>query len=262
MDIAKIISTSQGKDGGWLLTLIKAALSMPGAQIDRDRFLRSQLRSKFPENQVNRAVAQRPADAGIPRHEIDRIADGVIKFHVRLAAAASFGTGVMGFATLPFAISADITQFVWHAVVLSQKLAYLYGWPNLMEDSTSDDETVMQIAVFIGAMMGAGGAHEALGMVAKLLAGEVAKELPKHTLTKTAYYPIIKEVLKWCGIKLTKKTFADGVAKFIPVLGGGASATVTGLTLHKGAHRLKNHLRELEFAKPSRDKPTTVIIDS
>ncbi len=262
MELAKRLATSQGEDGGWLLVLIKAVMSMPGAQVDRDSFLRSQLRSYFPDTQVQKAIATRPADANIPLDMIDGIADSVIKSHVLLAASASFGTGVLGFAAIPLVISADITQFVWHAVVLSQKLAYLYGWPSLMKENISDDETVTQVALFLGAMMGAGGAHEALTVVAKQFAGEIARQLPKQALTKTPYYPVIKEVLKWVGIKLTKKSFADGVSKVIPILGGGVSAGVTAVTLRKMARRLRNHLSGLDFAKQSQDKPTTIVIDS
>ena len=35
-------------------------------------------------------------------------------------------------------IPADLAQDFWHAIVLSQKLAYLYGWPDLLEDGELD----------------------------------------------------------------------------------------------------------------------------
>ena len=52
-------------------------------------------------------------------------------------------------------IPADLVQFYWHAIVLSQKLAYLYGWPDLLKEDEADEETKAKITLLIGVMMGA-----------------------------------------------------------------------------------------------------------
>ena len=151
------------------------------------------------------------------------------------------------FVTIPV----DVSQLMRHAVVVAQKLAYLYGWPDLQLEDGADEETEMRILMLIGSMYGIQGSNRLLAEIASRFANEVARTLPKQALTKTAYYPIIKQVLKWIGIKLTKKTFAEGISKFVPIVGGGVSASVTALTLRGMSHRLKNHLRTLDFAKPT-----------
>jgi uncharacterized membrane protein len=68
-------------------------------------------------------------------------------------------------------------------------------------------------------------------------------------LTKTAIYPLIKQIAKWLGISLTKETFAQGIAKIIPIIGGVASGAVTIAMFLPMANKLKNQLRDTELAK-------------
>lgn len=256
----QVIDKPQGGDeGGRALAIIKAAMAMPGAKVDREAFLRDQLKSHCPEPQVDLAIEFNPAYAQIPLAIIDKIADSVIRWQYRKAAAGSFVAGMPGGIFMGVTIPADIIQSTWHTIVLAQKLAYLYGWPNLMDDGSPDEETQMRILMLLGVMHGSREAKRVVSGLASLFANEVARQLPKQALTKTAYYPIIKQVLKWFGVKLTKTSFAHGVAKIIPIVSGGISATVTGTMQRKMAHRLKNHLRELEFAKPSQTKETIII---
>ncbi len=253
-------STPKSIDGGGrFLALIKAAMSMPGAKVDRESFLLAQLKSYCPAAQVNAAIASSPAHAHVSMQVLDKSADSVIKSHKMQASTLSFGAGVLGFTSAIVAIPADAAQFMWHSIVVAQKLAYLYGWPALMEEGTPDEETQMRILLLLGSMYGAAGADHILREVSRQFAIGVAQQLPKQALTKTAYYPIIKQLLKLLGIKLTKKTFAESVSKVVPVLGGGLSAGVTAVTLHKVSHRLKNHLRELEYAKPTRTSHKIMI---
>ena len=52
-------------------------------------------------------------------------------------------------------IPADMAQFYWHALVMAQKLAYLYGWSDLLEEGQVDEQTEFQLTLLIGAMLGA-----------------------------------------------------------------------------------------------------------
>ena len=111
----------------------------------------------------------------------------------------------------------------------------------------------MHLTLLIGAMMGAAAANRGLSEVAKRVAGQAARRIPRMTLTKTAYYPIVKQVGKWIGIAVTKQTFAKGAAKVVPVIGGVISAGVTAATMRPMAKRLKNHLNTLRHARPDDD---------
>lgn len=78
----------------------------------------------------------------------------------------------------------------------------------------------------------------------KALAEQVVKRIPRMTLTKTVWYPIIKQIAKWLGIKVTKDSFAKGAAKVVPFLGAGLSGGLTYITFKPQANRLMKHLRE------------------
>ncbi len=231
------------------LKLVKQVMAQPGVKVDRETFLRSQLSSHCSRKQVSAAISANPAQARIPITKIDRIAESVIRSHVVKAGVGSFATGIPGGLFMLATIPADTIQFFWHAVKLAQKLAYLYGWPDLLEDGEIDDETELRILMLLGSMLGVGQANKALNWISKSLAHQVATRVPQQALTKTIYYPALKKALKWIGIKLTKDTFARGASKLVPILGGFVSAGVTTLTLRPMARRLKKHLRTLEFAR-------------
>ena len=188
----------------------------------------------------------------MPLDLIDEIADSVIRSHVVKAAVLSFATGIPGGMFMAAAIPVDVAQFFWHATVVAQKLAYLYGWPDLIDPEVDfDEETEFRIVLLIGAMLGAAQANRLLVEISGRFAGETARRLPRYALTKTAYYPLIKSVLKWVGIKVTKQSFARVLARAVPVVGGVLSAGTTVLVLRPMAGRLKGRLRELSYARPT-----------
>ena len=243
----------------FVVSFIMAIMSLPGGRVDRAFFLRDQLKNHCSDTQVETAIASSPASAGIPSDLIDKLADEAIQSQVVLAAAGSFVAGIPGGLALALTIPADMSQYVLNAIVLAQKLAYLYGWPDLLNDGEMDDATVHRVLLLMGIMFAAGNAKNVIDFVAKAFADEVGKKLPQQALTKTFYYPIVKEICKWLGIKVTKKSFAEGVAKVIPFLGGIVGATVTTVTFHPMAHNLKDHLKELRFAKePDHNGPDSV----
>ena len=148
-------------------------------------------------------------------------------------------------------IPTDVAQYYWHVIVLAQKLAYLYGWPDLFDDGEFDEETEMRITLLIGAMMGAREASRLLSEIAKRFAHQVAYRLPKQALTKTAYYPIVKLIGKWIGVRITKQTFARGVSKVIPVAGAVLSAGVTAGFMLPAAKNLRKTLKTTRYAFPN-----------
>ena len=88
---------------------------------------------------------------------------------------------------------------------------------------------------------------EAIQELAKNFAKEIVKRLPKYALTKTVIYPIVKQVAKWIGIKLTKDSFAKGLGKIVPILGGVISGGLTYVTFKPGAKKLKKTLHDCCF---------------
>ncbi|MDO4927098.1 MAG: hypothetical protein Q3980_15745 [Turicibacter sp.] len=68
--------------------------------------------------------------------------------------------------------------------------------------------------------------------------------MPQKALTKMMYYPLIKNIGKLVGIKVTKQTFSKGVSKAIPVLGGILSGGLTYFSLKPMGERLEKTLHE------------------
>lgn len=143
--------------------------------------------------------------------------------------------------TLP----ADTAQYYYHVLKLAQKLAYIYGYPSLLDDEGNLSDTAVNVlTVFVGVMLGVATANKVLTDLSKALAEQMVKRLPRMALTKTFWYPLIKSIAKWIGIKITKDGFAKGAAKIIPFLGAGLSGGLTYVTFKPQANRLMKHLRE------------------
>jgi uncharacterized membrane protein len=224
-----------------------AALSMPGVKVDRDDFLKKELKNYCSPEQLNLAISSRPIN-GVSKEIIDRIANACINSHTTKVTTISAVAGIPGGFAMAGTIPADMAQYYWHVFVLAQKLAYLYGFPDLRDENGNLTDTASDmLTLFVGVMMGASAANQAIKGLAKEFAKQVVKRLPQKALTKTMYYPIIKQIAKWIGVKLTKDTFAKGLGKVIPILGGVISGGLTLATFRPSAKRLQHKLQEEMF---------------
>jgi hypothetical protein len=149
-------------------------------------------------------------------------------------------------------IPADLVQFYGFVIRIAQELAYIYGWGEMFAESSELDATTeSQLILFVGVMSGVGAANAA---IAKLF-GEtamrtVAKKVAAKALTKTWYYPIVKKIAAMLGQRMVKATFAKGVSKAVPILGGVVSGGLTLATFKPMAHRLQKHLSSLARMSP------------
>ena len=144
-------------------------------------------------------------------------------------------------------IPADITQYYVHAFRIVQKLAYLYGWSELLSaKEEADDETISIIAIFFGVMLDVEEAAMSLSSFASsTVMDTVKKQVTKQLLMKTSWYRAVKKTLQYIGVNLTKKAFTQGFSKVLPVIGGVVSSGFTFMSLQSQSSRLKKHLREL-----------------
>lgn len=223
--------------------VMSSALAIPGVQVDRETFLRSELRQYCSKDELEKAISN-PVDV-LSEDRIDSLANSCINNHLLKVTSLSVVAGIPGGLAMAATIPADMAQYYWHTFVLAQKLAYLYGIPDLRDENGNLTETSQDmLTLFVGVMMGAAAANNAIKNVSKAFAVQVVKRLPQKALTKTVYYPIIKQVAKWIGIKLTKDTFAKGIGKTIPILGGVISGGLTAATFRPSAKRLQKKLKE------------------
>lgn len=234
--------------------IILMALKVPGVKIDREEFLRKELFKNHPEDVIRKVIQTTPAQAGISKEEVDKIADEVIKFERNAVSGISLALGMPGGAALAATIPADIAQYYGYMLRAAQKMLYLYGFPelDLSDDKVMlDSETINALTVCLGIMYGVAGANNAIKAMAKALASGVEKKLLRAALTKGAIYPIVKSVAKWFSINMTKEVFAGFFKKTIPVVGGVIGGGITYATFKPCCNRLQSVLQDTMLSNPN-----------
>lgn len=220
--------------------VLDTVMKTPGIKVDRKEFLSSVFK---PFGDVSTIADNRPIDL-FDEEIIEKVAKDVINGQTIKVTTISTIAGIPGGYAMIGTIPADLMQYYFHVLVLAQKLGYIYGWPDLLEEDGGMGEGARNVlTLFVGVMFGAQAANKALGELAKRLASQVAKRLPQQALTKTFLYPIVKQIAKWLGVKLTKDQFGKAVSKIVPFVGGILSGGITVATFRPMANRLRNELR-------------------
>lgn len=220
-----------------------AAMRLPGVRVDREKFL-SQAFAPYGVGEGDFATHM-PGEM-VPPEVVDRVAGKVIARHTRLVTLTSTAAGMPGGLALIGTIPADIAQFYWHFLVMAQKLAYLYGWPDISDESEELGEGARGVlTLFVGVALGAGGAVSLVREVAEQAAKQYARTLSQQVLTQTSLHPVMKQVASYIGIKLTHDGAGKAVGKVIPLVGGVISGSLTFATFRPMASRLRKELRAL-----------------
>ena len=220
-----------------LETIITNAVKIPGVKVNRSKFLAE----TFAKENINLQdiIDMGPVSAGIPQDRIERAATKVIFARTSQSSIASFVTGIPGGLAMAATIPADVAQFFGMALRLAQELAYLYGANDLWTEDQLDDERVRnQLILYCGVMFGVSGAVSGVRVLSTQIAKTTLKKLPQKALTKTFWYPIIKQIGKAIGIKVTKTTVAQGLSKAVPIVGGVISGSLNYASMMPMANRL------------------------
>ncbi|QFK70375.1 bacteriochlorophyll 4-vinyl reductase [Pradoshia sp. D12] len=224
-------------------SIIIDALKMPGVKVDRVEFLTNLFSEKVDSKQLSLILEKGPVKAGIPITKLDTMAKRLVNKRKLESASISAIAGFPGGLAIATTIPADTLQFYALNLRLAQELRYLFGYKDLWSDNELDTELVQgELIIYIGVMFGVSGASSAMKVLSSKIAEQIMKKLPRKALTKTFYYPIIKKSAQMIGVKITKDTFAKGVAKGVPILGGIVAGTITWTTIKTMGIRLKNAL--------------------
>ena len=224
--------------GVWY-NILNTALKLPGAKIDRDDFLSK----TFSEgNTLANLLDVGTVKAGIPIETLDKTADKIINEHTAIVTTTSFAAGLPGGVALAATIPADVAQYYWHVIVIAQKLAYVYGWPDLQGEDNED--FLSTLTILIGIMSGAKEASEVFKPLSEQISKETAsKKLPKVMLIKAASPQMIKKIAIILGANIAKQGLSKGITKIIPIIGGVVSGAVSLVTYRPMAITLKDSLR-------------------
>ena len=231
--------------------LVRVAFKVPGIKVNREKFLKKELKKYYPEETVQLAIKKNPAYAGVSKECVQTIAKQVINFETNKVSAISFAAGIPGGFAMAATIPADITQYFAFLLRGMQKLAYIYGFEDFqLNEDEIDEDTLNQLLIFLGVMFGVQGANTIVKKLAASTAARVSKTLAQKALTKGVIYPIAKKVLKQVGIKLTKQIFANGVGKIIPVAGGIICGGLSYVSFKPCLNKLKSSFEELQLWDP------------
>ena len=243
----KAIEPEKSSDS-FMISLIENVLKIPGVKVDRDVFLNIQFKD-VPLEHRQKILDEGPVAAGCDKKELRKIANKLINDRTLFSTGASFLAGLPGGLAMAATIPADMAQYYAVALRLAQELAYLYGESDLWAGNQPDEEKVTnQLILYCGVMLGASDAAQTVRVVSSALAKQALNKLPKMALTKTFYYTITKSIAKWFGINMTKATFAKGVSKVLPIVGGIVSGGITFATMRPMGKRLADTLEEAHFS--------------
>lgn len=229
-----------------LETIISNAVKLPGVKVNRSKFLAETFANENFDLQA--VIDVGPVSAGVPQERIEKAAAKLIFIRTSQSSAASFVAGIPGGLAMAATIPADVAQFFGMALRLAQELSYLYGASDLWDADQIDDERVRnQLILYCGVMFGVSGAVSGVRVLSTQIAKTTLKKLPQKALTKTFWYPIVKQIGKAIGVKVTKTTVAQGISKAVPIVGGVISGSLNYVSMMPMANRLNAALNKACF---------------
>lgn len=234
--------------------VITLGLRTPGIRISRNDFLKKELAKKYDEKTIEKAIELTPAKAGIKVEEIDEIADNVIKFERNCVSGISAALGAPGGAAMVATLPTDIIQYYGYMLRATQKLMYLYGFPEIDVEEKGqqfDSETMNVLILCFGVMYGVAGANNAVKAMASGLAKGIGKKIMSTALTKGTLYPIVKSIAKWFGVKMTKKLLVGMVQKSLPIVGSVVGGGITYVSFKPCCDKLKASLQNTLLSNPN-----------
>lgn len=234
--------------------IIIISLGIPGIRINRAEFLQKELQRYCTQEEISNAIEHNPTYAKISNEIIDKIADQVIKYERNCVSGISTALSMPGGLAMAATIPTDIAQYYGYMLRATQKLMYLYGFPEIdtsEKNGTFDSETVNTLTICLGVMYGVAGANSALKAMATGLANGISKKIMSTALTKGTLYPIVKNIAKWFGVKMTKKMLVGVVQKTVPVIGGVVGGGITFVTFKPCCDKLKKSLQNTSLSNPN-----------
>lgn len=236
--------SEQAKNGyNTTMNLITTLSQLPLVRVNREEFLKNTFKKS---EHLDDILANGPQSV-FTSESLRKKANEIIQASTNSTSIASFVAGLPSNIAVAIAAGgADLTQYFGFALNLAQQLAYLFGEDELFTGGHGEvsDQAKGRIVAYLGVMLGAGGAASLLVATSKKAAEIMGKKVAAKALTKTAWYPLLKKVAAWIGVKITKQSVGKAVSKAVPVLGGFFSAGITYFTFKPMGNRLADVFRK------------------
>ena len=241
--------------------VIIMGLKIPGIKINRSEFLKKEFSKKYTGEVVENIIKFNPAHENISLDVIDKIADDVIQYERLCVSGISTALSAPGGFAMVATLPTDIAQYYGYMLRATQKLLYLYGFPEIdvKDEQLLDSGTMNTLIICMGVMYGVAGAKTALKSMAKALGLGVEKKLIHTALTKGTIYPIVRSVAKWFNVRMTKEIFAGFCKKSIPVVGGLIGGGLTYLSFKPCCEKLKDALHDTILSNPNLKSDSELI---
>lgn len=229
-----------------LESVVTSAVKIPGVKVDRKTFLAEIFRNE--DVSMQEILDDGPIHANVSQDKLATLSSKLILKRTSQSSLASFAAGIPGGLAIAATLPADVLQFFGMSLRLAQELSYLYGADDLWQDGQIDDEKVKnQLLLYCGVMFGVSGAVSGVRVLSTQIAKTTLKKLPQKALTKTFWYPMIKQIGKAIGIKVTKSSVAKGLSKAVPVISGVISGGFNFVSMMPMANRLQSAFASASF---------------
>ncbi|MBQ9007935.1 MAG: hypothetical protein IJ088_01210 [Clostridia bacterium] len=214
-------------------TVMSQLMQFPGVYIEREVFLRKELRKYCSNAVVEQSINEDPLSAGVDPPVIREVSEKVIRYESLKAGSLAIITSLPFLGELGLGrgtIAVELGAFVALVLRVIQQMAYLYGHEEFDFDRNNvDTDSMSRILVFMIAMGGCRCIALGIKKLTDMIAQEVLTTLPKKPLTKGLFYPIVKQIARSFGIRMNKMLYAQGISMLIPLAGGLASGCLTYL---------------------------------
>ncbi len=227
-------------------SFLNSILKMPGAKINREYFLRKTFKDLSVAD-LKICIDESPVKV-VNLAKIEKKANSIINAHTTKVSAISTISGIPGGFAMLATIPADLANYYYHVVAVGQKLGYLYGFPDMVDNSgnLTEDGKIM-LTAFIGVMNKVEMANELI----KKLAVELGKKISEETATRVASKLLSKQFLaqgveviaRKLGAQISSKTVSRSVTKTIPIISGFICGGITLATFKPQAKRLHMSLK-------------------
>ena len=210
------------------------------------------MRKHCSETQIENAILTTPQKANISKYTINRIANSCISKENWKTSVISFVAGIPGGWAMIGTVTGDLIQYFAHIIIISQKLAYLYGWPQLFSESNFIDEefdsdSANILLGFIALMFSVEGAGNLLQNFAKNFStSKMGRDIIRKIAQQSFYKPLQK-ILQQMGLKLNQKIMKQFFAKAVPVAGAFLSGSMTFISFKFMCNKFKNEMAKIEL---------------